>query len=103
MTVENQPLKRLPSGRKANFPANLIKPVDLKPGMKYARLNSDLEVEFIEIGKVIPIKRDNRTVAYTVYSARWLSDEQSAISSTRTLRYLAPFIVRTSDRLEVEV
>lgn len=80
----------------------LVKPADLKPGMKYARLaRGSLEMEYIEIGQVEPIKRNNRIVAYKVYSDRWLSDEQSKISSTASLRHLAPFVLTTNVRLEV--
>lgn len=85
----------------------LISPKDLTPGTKIARINRDIEIVPVEVGKVVPIKRKTggqnspeQVVAYKIYPQAWL-DDSGPIASDASQRHLSPFVVTTRDKVEV--
>jgi hypothetical protein len=81
-----------------------IRPRDLVVGQMIPRRTKSWRVgiEMVEVGRVTPIKRGERTVGYKVYSTAWLQDS-SVIASDRTRQHLAPFVVMWYDQIEAEV
>jgi len=86
---------------------NLVSPKDLTPGTKIARINVDIEIVSVEVGKVVPIKRKTggqnspeRVVAYKIYPQAWL-DDSGPIASDASQRHLFPFLVTTRNKVEV--
>jgi hypothetical protein len=78
-----------------------VLPRDLEPGMKVERLNSDIEIVFVEVGRVSPIKVGGRIKAYRVTSQAWL-DNPTGIQGDRSRRHLAPFVLQPTSRIEVQ-
>lgn len=65
---------------------------DLRPGMKVARLDVDLNFVYVEVASVVPNKIDGRTRSYKVTLTNLGNSQDSCYR---------PFMVRPTQRLDV--
>lgn len=71
---------------------------DLKPGMRMARVNANLDTVYVEIGQVLQLKG---RAAYKIYSADWLEGSRP-IAADPARKHLAPFILLARKKLEIQ-
>jgi hypothetical protein len=77
----------------------LVSAKTLVPGDEIIAVDKDINLVPVEIGRVTPIKRDGKVVAYKVYPQRWMA-EMDAVARDKSLSHFRPKTYTTHAKVE---